>query len=284
MEDSPVDGIAHTSPRRSLGWWRDLGPVRNLILFLLTSVTTYLVGGPVYSATLMTILTAHEMGHFLMSRRYRVPTSLPFFIPFLPPFGTLGAVIKMHGRMVHRRALFDVAVAGPLAGFFFTVPAVILGLRLSSVIPLSQAPEYSLQLGESLLFSMLSKVAVGSVPEGFEVVLHPVAYAGWIGLYVMALNLLPIGQLDGGHVVYALLGRGSRFVFLGAMIIFAMIARLLFLPWLFLIALILFLRLFKHPPPQDDVTTLNTGRKLIGLLVLLLFVLSFPPVPFPGLF
>jgi len=263
--------------------WQGLGRWRNVILFVLTVLTTFAVGGLIYSASLMTILLAHEMGHFLMTRRYGVPASLPFFIPFLPPFGTLGAIIKMRGSMTSRRALFDIAVAGPLAGFFFTIPAIILGLKHSSVLPLSEVSVPTFRLGDSILFLALAKVFVGIVPEGFDIFLHPVAFAGWIGLYVMALNLLPIGQLDGGHVVYALMGQRSRWAFSIALGIFALIAWYFFRPWFFLIALILVLGLIKHPAPRDDQTPLDVKRKLIGVFMLILFILSFTPVPFPDI-
>lgn len=283
MEDRRVPGLQVEPPRDAVGWWRGLGPVRNLILFLLTVLTTFLVGGLIYSVTLMTILMAHELGHFLMSRKYRVPASLPFFIPFLPPFGTLGAIIKMRGRMSNRRVLFDVAVTGPLAGFFFTVPSIVLGLRYSTIIQATEVSPVAFQLGESILFRALSKAVLGPLPEGSEVLLHPIGFAGWIGLYVTALNLLPIGQLDGGHIVYALLGQRSRVVYSAVLIVFACIAWFFFRPWFFLIGILVFFRLFRHPPPMDDATPIGFWRKLIGFFVLLLFILAFTPVPFPDL-
>jgi len=280
MEFSRVAGAQLEPQQKTVGWWRSLGPGRHVLLFLLTILTTFLVGGAIYSATLMTILLAHELGHFLMSRRYRIPTTLPFFIPLpLPPFGTLGAIIKIKGRMSDRRALFDIAVAGPLAGFFFTVPALILGLKFSTVIPLAEASGSSLQLGGSILFLALARNVVGIVPDGFDILLHPMAYAGWAGLFVMALNLLPIGQLDGGHVVYALLGRRSERVFAGSLIVFAIICAFFYPGWVLMIMLILFFG-FRHAPTVDDVTPLDLKRKLLGIFVLLLFILSFTPVPF----
>jgi len=263
--------------------WQSLGRWRNGILFLLTILTTLAVGGPIYSASLIAILLAHEMGHFLMSRKYGIPASLPFFIPFLPPFGTMGAIIKMRGSMTDRRALFDIAVAGPLAGFLFTVPAIIIGLKYSTVLNLSEISSDTFSLGDSILFLALSKVIIGTVPQGYDIFLHPVAYAGWIGLYVMALNLLPIGQLDGGHVIYALLGEKSRWAFSIALGVFALIAWRFFPPWFFLIGIILVLGLIKHPAPRDHQTPLNLRRKLVGIFVLILFILSFTPVPFPDI-
>jgi membrane-associated protease RseP (regulator of RpoE activity) len=285
---------AMLKPLRAAWWrWQNLGRWRNVILFLLTVMSTLLVGlylfgdipfgALLYSGTLLTILLAHEMGHFLMSRKNGIPASLPFFIPFLPPFGTLGAIIKMRGSMTDRRALFDIAVAGPLAGFIFTVPAIIIGLKYSAVLNFSEISAESFRLGDSILFLALSKVIIGTVPEGYDIFLHPMAYAGWIGLYVMALNLLPIGQLDGGHVIYALLGEKSRWAFSIALALFALIAWHFFRPWLFLIGLIVVLGLIKHPAPRDQQTPLNLRRKLIGIFVLILFILSFSPVPFPDI-
>jgi len=267
--------------RRRLGdWWRGLGSRKHLVLFLLTVLTTFLVGGPVYSATLMTILLAHESGHYLMSRRHGIPATLPYFIPLpLPPFGTLGAVIKMRGRMTSRRALLDIGVAGPLAGFFVTLPALIIGLKLSTVIPADQTPGFSLELGESILFSFVTRAVLGPLGEHQDVLLHPMAYAAWAGLFVTALNLLPIGQLDGGHVIYALLGRHSRKVFIAALLGFAVICAVFYPGWILLILLILFFG-FRHAPPVDNVTPLDPRRKVIGIAVMVLFILAFTPVPF----
>jgi membrane-associated protease RseP (regulator of RpoE activity) len=276
--DGPRQGLR--LGQRTGGWWRNLGFRKHLILFALTVLTTYLVGGPVYSATLMTILLAHESGHYLMTRRYGIPATLPYFIPLpLPPFGTLGAVIKMRGRMTHRRALLDIAVAGPLAGLFFAIPALAIGLRLSEIIPVENTPGFSLQLGESLLFTLVARLTVGPVSEGQDLLLHPMAYAAWTGLFVTALNLLPVGQLDGGHVIYALLGRQSKKVFVITLIAFAVICAFFYPGWALLIMLILFFG-FQHAPPLDDVTPLSAGRKVLGVLVMVLFILAFTPVPF----
>ena len=284
-ESATPDLLPHAPPQRTLrrklgDWWRGLGPRKHLILFLLTVLTTFLVGGAVYSATLMTILVAHESGHYLMSRRHGIPATLPYFIPMpLPPFGTLGAVIKMRGRMTSRRALLDIGVAGPLAGFFVTLPALIIGLKLSTVIPAEQTPGFSLELGESILFSFVTRWVLGPLGEHQDVLLHPMAYAAWAGLFVTALNLLPIGQLDGGHVIYALLGSHSRKVFIAALLGFAAICAFFYPGWVLLILLILFFG-FRHAPPVDNVTPLDTRRKMIGIAVMVLFILAFTPIPF----
>ena len=288
-ESTPPDFLPPGSPprtfRRKLGdRWRGLGPRKNLALFLLTILSTLWVGGPLFSATLMTILLAHELGHYLMSRRYGIPASLPYFIPMpLSYFGTLGAVIKIRGRMTDRRALLDIAAAGPLAGFFFTLPAIIIGLRHSTIMPIADSSLETFQLGEPILFQALSRLVIGDLAEGREILLHPVGFAGWIGLYIMALNLLPIGQLDGGHVLYALFGPSSRKVSLIVLGLFGLVAGLFFRPWFIFIGLILIFRVYRHPPPAEDSDPIGLGRKLVGVLILILFLVSFTPVPFPDL-
>ncbi len=282
-------------PRRGLGILAKLRsdrPELNLALYILTFLSTWFVGaytsgnvvlGLEYSATIMAILTAHEMGHYLMSRRHRVPATLPFFIPFpfprLNPFGTLGAIIRMDARMPNRRALFDIGVAGPLAGLAITIPALIAGLHWSQIEPLKSAPEGTLFLGESLLFKALSHLVVGHIPEGFDLVLHPVAFAAWAGLFVTALNLLPIGQLDGGHVLYAMFGRRSNVVYKIMLAAFAVICALVYWGWLLLILLLIWLG-YRHPPPLDDFTPLDLKRRVLGVFTFLIFVVSFTPAPF----
>ena len=236
--------------------------------------------GWVFSASLLSILTAHEFGHYFTARYHRVPASLPYFIPFpFSLFGTLGAVIKMSPRMAPRRALFDIAAAGPLAGIVVALPLTYLGLTLSPLILKSAVPAGSLSLGEPLLFKGLSWLAHGNVRENMDVILHPVAFAGWAGMFVTALNLLPIGQLDGGHVSHALFGARSRLV------AFAMFGGLLgFSVWqreFTWVPLMLFLLIFgiQHPPITDDGQPLGPVRQALGLLLGILFVTCFSLVP-----
>lgn len=228
----------------------------------------------------MTILLAHELGHFFVSRYYRVQSSLPFFIPFPNLFGTLGAIILMRGRIGSRKALFDIGAAGPLVGFCLTVPAIVIGLKFSQAVQVAQLEGVSFRLGDSLLFSFLEKAIIGEVPEGTDIVLHPLAYAGWVGLFVTALNLMPIGQLDGGHIVYAVFGRRSRIVFYVAAIGFGIFGFFFFPPWLLPLFLLLFFG-FRHPPPSDDETELDGRRKILAGVIFLVFTLSFIPVPLP---
>ncbi len=252
----------------------------NILLFALTVVSTYLIGGGWYSLSLISILLAHEMGHFAMSRRHGVPASLPYFLPVpIPPFGTFGAIIKMKGRMRSRRALFDIGVAGPMMGLLITLPAIIIGLLLSKPILLAQTQDNLFHLGDSLLFVLVEKVVLGDLPEGYDLVLHPIAYAGWVGLFVTALNLLPVGQLDGGHITYALFGRKSKIIFGLTIMLWMGISFFFYVGWTLMIVLVLLFG-FRHPPPLDDVTPLDVKRKILGGFVFSLFILSFTPVPF----
>ena len=207
-------------------------PATNIVLFLLTLLTTTMAGadaagapvtyalplhanllnltnGLSFSIPLMLILLAHEMGHYSFARRYGVDTTLPYFIPAPFPslffIGTFGAFIRMRSPRARRRAMFDIGAAGPWAGFIVAMIAIVIGLHLSTVSPLDNSAG-GLQLGNSLIFWTISRAVLGVNPNSVNVDLHPIAFAGWLGLFVTALNLLPIGQLDGGHVIYSLLG------------------------------------------------------------------------------
>jgi len=255
-------------------------PYINVILFVLTIFSTYVTAGFWYALPVIAILLAHEMGHYLMCRRYGVTATLPFFIPFplANPFGTMGAVIQMKGIMPNRKALFDIGAAGPIAGLVLTIPTVYFGISHSQIITTAQMPEASLSLGESLLFKFLSYLAVGRLDDGQDILLHPAAYAGWAGLFVTAMNLLPLGQLDGGHILYSIFGRSSgpvNYAFLGALGVLTII----YPGWALLFALLLIFGR-KHPAPLDDVTPLDVKRKILGAFILLFFILSFTPMPF----
>jgi len=185
------------------------GPIHGPVNFLLEHPETLWRGIP-FAATLLIILVTHEFGHYVLSRIHRVPASLPLFIPGPPYFiGTFGAIIRLRGPIVNRRALFDIGVSGPLAGFIVAVVALVIGLNLSTVV--DRTATHGLQLGEPLLLQFISWLVVGSIPPQADIVLHPIGFAAWFGLFVTSLNLLPIGQLDGGHVAYALWGsRNAR--------------------------------------------------------------------------
>jgi membrane-associated protease RseP (regulator of RpoE activity) len=265
----------------------------NLFLFLGTLLTTLYAGslqeggnpfrhlhhlrrGIPFSFTLMAILGIHELGHYFVSRRRHIRVTLPYFIPAPSILGTFGAFIKMKSPVPDKRTLLDIGVAGPLAGFAVALPALIVGLGLSRVAPSVKAE--GLSLGSSLLLNLLSYLIVGPIPPRCDLILHPVAFAGWIGTLVTALNLLPLGQLDGGHVAYALLGKKQHWV---ARLVFMAIILLGFLwqGWL-LWALLSLLMGIRHPAPLDDWTPLDGPRKALGLFAFLVFVLCFIPAPF----
>jgi membrane-associated protease RseP (regulator of RpoE activity) len=186
----------------------------------------------------------------------------------------------MESTVSSRKALFDTGVAGPFTSLLLSIPAVVIGLRLSEVIPTSQIKEGALRLADPLLFSFIQRLVMGEVQEGYDILIHPIGYAGWVGLFVTALNLLPVGQLDGGHIAYALFGRKSRAIFLIAIAIMAFITVFYNPGWLLLLLLIILFG-FRHPAPLDDQTPLDGKRKWMGGLAFLAFILSFTPAPFP---
>ncbi len=280
------DGYSYQEQQKKASFLTKLKNNRLILhigLFLLTIYSTYITHGILYSISIITILLAHEMGHYLMCRRYGIGATLPFFIPFpfpmLNPFGTMGAVIKMKGRIPNRRALFDIGAAGPLAGLVVTIPVLIIGLLKSNFVPNSEIPQGTLFLGESVLFSQLGKLILGPTPEGFDTMLHPMAFAGWAGLFVTALNLLPIGQLDGGHILYSIFGHKSEQIYRFTMGAFIIVCAVWYPGWLLLIILLLWFG-YRHPAPENDFIPLDPKRKLIGYVTFCIFIISFIPVPF----
>lgn len=253
------------------------GPARGPVNFLLTAPESLWRGIP-FASALLFILTTHELGHYVLSKIHRVPASLPLFIPGLPHFiGTFGAIIRMRGPILSRRALFDIGVAGPLAGFVVAVVALIVGLSLSTVV--DRTATLGLQLGEPLLLQFLSWLVIGPLPPEADVVLHPVGFAAWFGLFVTSLNLLPIGQLDGGHVAYALWGRRQRTM---ALAFLPVLLALGFFGWpgWFLWAFMAGLWGLGHPPVLDPHVPLGRSRTIVGWIALAVFVVTFVPVPF----
>jgi membrane-associated protease RseP (regulator of RpoE activity) len=248
-----------------------------------------LVAGLSFSIPLMSILFAHEMGHYLTARHYGVESSLPYFIP--APFpslffvGTFGAFIRMHRSPRTRREMFDIGAAGPWAGFVIAVIAIIIGLTRSEVTPLDNS-QGGLFLGNSLLFWGISRVVLGVDPNSVNINVHPTALAGWIGLLVTAINLLPVGQLDGGHVVYSLLGsRWHRIVSraawagCGLMVLIPYLLHLAFWAgWLLWFVLLIGLGL-GHPATSDTDMPLRGARKIAAWATVVLFVITFIPVP-----
>jgi membrane-associated protease RseP (regulator of RpoE activity) len=240
-----------------------------------------LIQGFWYSGTLIAILGAHEMGHYAFCRRYDVDATLPYFLPM--PFlltGTLGAVIKIREAFPTRKVLFDIGVAGPIAGFVILVPALFYGMTLSNVVP---APTEGgvLFLGEPLLFRFAAHMVFGPVPDGFTLNMHPMVFAAWFGMLATALNLLPFGQLDGGHITYATLGRWSTPI--SIVTVAAAIAMTFISPSWLVMTIMLLVMLFmlgpRHPRVIYEYESLGPGRNLIAVFALMMFILCFTPVP-----
>jgi len=253
------------------------GPVRGPLNFLLTSPESLWRGIP-FAGALLFILTTHELGHYLLSKIHRVPASLPLFIPGPPHFiGTFGAIIRVRGPILSRRALFDIGVAGPLAGFVVAVIVLIVGLSLSTVV--DRTATFGLHLGEPLLLQLMSWVVIGPLPPEADVVLHPIGFAAWFGLFVTSLNLLPIGQLDGGHVAYALWGRRQRTMALAFLPILVILGFYGWSGW-FLWAFMAGLWGIGHPPVMDPQVPLGRNRTVVGWIAFAVFVVTFAPVPF----
>ena len=275
----------------------------NVVLFVLTVVSTLLAGtqfvgsptfdalrrdpswwwllsGVPFAATLLLTLGLHEFGHYFTARYYGVSVSLPYFIPVPPPFlfGTLGAVIRMRSAAHDRNALFDIAVAGPLAGLVIAVPALVLGIQWSVVGPV--LPGVWVAFGDSALTHLFVALKFGTIPAGMKLYTHPVFDAAWVGLLVTALNLMPVGQLDGGRIAYAIFGRRHRVVGIATFVALLALGIVTWsLNWVVWGLFVLFFVGFHHGPPLDDVTPLSRGRRALGLACLVLLVLLVPPVP-----
>ncbi|UCC38620.1 MAG: site-2 protease family protein [Candidatus Aminicenantes bacterium] len=241
----------------------------------------------VYAAVLLGILLGHELGHFLTCRYYRINATLPYFIPAPTLIGTLGAFIKIKSPITRKQQLFDIGVAGPLTGFILSLPAVIYGLSISKIVP-SIPPEEALtspfvihSFGDPLILKIVGAMIFKDVPPNYEIFLHPVAFAGWVGILVTAFNLFPIGQLDGGHVAYALFGRKSQKLARIFLLVFVVMGVFFWIGW-FIWAFIIIILGLRHPRIQDEAAPLSPRRKLIGLVIILIFVLSFIPDPIKG--
>jgi membrane-associated protease RseP (regulator of RpoE activity) len=234
----------------------------------------------------MTILVGHELGHYLTCRRYGVVATLPYFIPAPTLIGTLGAFIRIKSPIHFKRQLFDIGANGPLVGFLLALPALVVGLAFSRVATYVPAGD-TITFGEPLLFKLLSALFFGRTPEGSALVLHPVGFAGWVGILVTSFNLIPFGQLDGGHIAYALLGRKARLVSKGVVVIFVLMGVFFWVGWFLWAAVILFfefkskLRL-RHPPVLDEDVPLDPKRRFLSVLVFVIFILSFIPDPVKG--
>jgi membrane-associated protease RseP (regulator of RpoE activity) len=262
-----------------------------VVLFLLTCVSTYLLHGAIYAVALIGILLCHELGHYVQARRYGVTATYPLFLPMpLSLTGTLGAVILIRSSIPHRRALFDIGVTGPLVGLVPAVACSLVGLHLSelrtaqelSVSLERRADEWGVELGESLLFRGLVWLVFGEKGTADDTLLflHPLGLAGWVGIFITALNLIPIGQLDGGHILYALLRR--RAVVVGwLLIVVGFVLVVTFQRWAWLIFLMAALLVGPgHPPTPNDELPIGRTRVIVGCLSFLLAVAGFTPDPF----
>jgi len=271
-------------------------PRINVILFFVTVLTTLFAGammeganvfqapleifkGFPFSIALMVILGTHEFGHYYYAQKHGVDATLPYFIPAPTIIGTFGAFIKIKSPIYKKDALIQIGAAGPIAGFIVAVPALIFGLTRSTVISLDDTFE-GLHLGDSLLMMGLTNMIYPGLESHQDILLHPIAFAGWIGLLVTMLNLLPIGQLDGGHIAYAMLG--EKYDYVAKIALFSLLPLSYFtLNWLIWGALILILmRTIKHPPVMNINESLSKQDRRIGYMCLVIFILCFIPAPF----
>ena len=273
----------------------------HLLLFLMTVVTTTVAGmifenlnpvndfrlfykGLPYAGTLLAILFAHEMGHYLTARHFKMDVTPPFFIPAPPPFlplGTLGAFIRLKSPAKNRRTLLYVAAAGPIAGFCVALPAIIYAYATSSVAPV-QPPEngvYFWNFGEPLLLWLVGYLVVGPIPQGSALYINSVGVAAWFGLLVTMLNLIPIGQLDGGHITYALFGNYARYISRIMIGILLLMGILFHFPGWFVWAFLGWLTSRRHPIIMDRVTPLKPQALNLAFIVLAIFILCFMPEP-----
>jgi membrane-associated protease RseP (regulator of RpoE activity) len=262
-----------------------------------------LANGVSYTVCLLAILLTHEFAHYAFARYHRVNASLPHFIPmpFISPFGTMGAVIFMRDRIKSRNALLDIGASGPLAGLLVAIPVLLYGLAHSEIAPAAEPG--TMQEGQSLFYWLLKSIAIGPIPEGWDVQLSPIAFAGWTGLFITMLNLLPVGQLDGGHVAYALFGprqhRISRFIRYGLLLLVPInalwrlapglrsglddrlwsMAASASIPWFGWFVVLTLLERWGggHPPTESG--ELSGNRRIIAIGTLVLFVLLFMPTP-----
>ena len=243
----------------------------------------FAVGLP-YSVALMLILGAHELGHYFTARFHGIRVTPPYFIPVPFALGTFGAFIKIKSLTPDRRALFDVAVAGPLTGLVFAIPALLVGLRYSQVIPGHMRTfmgSTGVNVDSSVLLACLAKLSLGtSVLDGDHLLLHPLAFAGWLGLIVTALNLLPIGQLDGGHISHAMFGsRNARAISLAAMVSLFLLALFVWQGLMFWAFIVFFIAGTRDAPAANDLTSVGLSRRVLGYLTFLVLLLIIVPVP-----
>jgi membrane-associated protease RseP (regulator of RpoE activity) len=295
LEERPllVASDLHSPRRRRI--------VMPVFLFVATCVSTFFVGamnwmpnsaktfqsgvlllhnwqnGLFYMLAVIGILLTHEMGHFLQAVRYRVPASLPYFIPLPILFtGTMGAVISMEGSKANRRQLFDIGISGPLAGLVVAIPIMVWGILTGE--PASPREAGSWHLNYPLIIKLMIVWLRPELPFGSEMIMNPLLMAGWVGMLITGLNMMPVSQLDGGHVIYGLFGKRAHLVARG--FVCAVVAAMVYFNnynWLLMFALVLFIGV-DHPPTRDDNVKLGTVRTVVGLASLAIPFLCFTPV------
>jgi len=237
--------------------------------------------GITFSIPLFLILLAHELGHFVTARIYGLEASYPYFIPAPNMIGTMGAIILMRGRIPHRTSILETGAMGPIAGFVVAIPLYLYGIAHSQLIPLpSEGSPGGLKLGDPLIARFLTDLVWGPIPEGMDLSLHPVAFAGWVGFLVTSLNLLPVGQLDGGHVIFGLLPRLFPILSRITVAVLVVMGYLSWIGWGFW-AIVLILVGFHHPSPIWNERRLLLRTRILGILALIIFFLTFMPNPFP---
>jgi len=317
IDPFPPDGESRPAAapgRRPSSFFLKDRPWLNIVLFVLTVFSLFFVGiswsasykyaeefgrnpnfetGPgvfrdpqvlglslIYALVLIVILLGHEMGHYLTCRRYGLSATLPFFIPAPTLIGTMGAFIRIRSPISGKKQLFDIGAAGPLMSFILSLPALAVGVALSKVVP-ALPRESSILFGEPLLLKIFGAIFLPPAGPHHDIVLHPVAFAGWVGLLVTALNLFPLGQLDGGHVAYAVFGGKSRVVGRLFLAVFVVLGIFYWAGW-FIWALLILLLGMKHPPTWDEAAPIGSKRRILGGILVVIFILSFIPDPIQG--
>ena len=254
----------------------------NVLFFVVTLVTTFIAGylfrnsiidGIAFSASIMAIIGTHETAHYLAARKYGVKASLPYFIPAPPIIGTFGAVINVKSPIPNKNALFDLGVSGPLAGLIITIPILIIGIYLSTVVPIQTG---SMLFNPPPLMSIIAYFAAPTVPDGYMLSIHPVAFAGWVGVVVTMLNLMPVAFLDGGHISRSIFKQNiHRFLSFIGMIVTLLLG---WIPMAILMAIIMFMSK-EHPGALDNVTSLSRNRKILSIVMVVVLILCLAPAP-----
>ena len=258
--------------------------IRFTVLLLLTLATTTFMQGPWYSVTAIALLSAHEFGHYLACRYYRIDCSVPYFLPAPFFFGTFGAFIRIRQPIYRKHQLFDMGIAGPIAGFLLAVPVIFIGVYLSQIVPRSQMSQgSSFEFGDPLLLKLATWLTFGPTTDDEILLIHPIGFAGWFALLVTSLNLFPFGQLDGGHISYAVFG--SRSTKVSQITIVALVMLTAFVSWSWIVwsGIMLLMYYFlgpSHPPVIDEDEPLDRGRMWLAVFAVIMFILCFTPTPF----